>query len=230
VSGAAKAALVGAVVAAVLVIGGIVAVTTGTVELPLGNRQPEKILVVAVAEDQDGAESAALAYVADAETGQVTLLDTLEEATVAGTSARSAAQALPFGGGKAVAEALSSQTGGTTLEWIVVPADTWTELVDDAGGITVDVPQAVSAYTRGGGLSLLEPGRQKLSGSQALALATAARFAGTAAQQSDVLRQLTAAFSAVAGARGETLRDLVTASKAESSLRAEQVPDLSSVQ
>ncbi len=95
--------------------------------------------------------------------------------------------------------------------------------------MTVDVPVGVSAYGNGQ-LTLLAPGRKELTGAQAVALATAIRYAGTPEQQREVLRQLTAGVSAIAGARGSTLRDLVGQSKASSSLPAEQIPALSSVQ
>jgi len=229
-SGAARAAIIGVIVAAVFVAVSAVVLFTGVVTLPVGGQGPDKVLVIAAAEDQTGADSAAIAYVADAVTGQVTLLDTLEEATVAGTSARNSAEALPFGGGEAVAEALAPQTGGKALEWILLPQDTWQALVDEAGGVTVEVPQTVSAYTRSGGLTVIDAGRQQLKGGQAVALATAVRFGGTREQQREMLRQLTAGVSAVAGARGSALRRLVQAGRAESSLEAADIPDLSSVQ
>lgn len=222
-----------AVVAVVVIVAGLAAaagwaVSAGVIESPLGGSDPEKILVIAAAEDESGADYAAMAYVVDVSTGQVTLVDTLEQATVAGTSAGNAAEALPFGGGEAVAQALVPQTGGEPLEWVVVPAATWMALVGKAGGVTVEVPGVVSAYTRGGGLSVLEPGRQRLTGAQALALATAVRFAGTADEQREVSRQLTAALSAVMGSRGSTLRQLVESGEADSSLEPDRIPVLTS--
>ena len=228
-SGPAKAALIGALVAGGLVVAIVIAVASGLVEVPVGGGSPTRILVVAAAPDEGGSDLAALAFVADASTGQVTLLDTLETATVSGTSATTAAEALPFGGGEAVAAALTAQTGGDELEWIVLPATEWARLIDAAGGVTVDVPKSLSAYTSGK-LTLLDPGSQKLSGTQAVALVSAVKYAGTPDEQKAVLREMTAAISAITGSRGSSLRELVSQSKANSSLDAEKIPDLSSVQ
>lgn len=228
-SGAAKAAIAGGIVAVVLAVGAIAGLTTGLVALPPSSSAPAKVVVIATAPAEDGSEYAPLAYVADPATGQVTLLDNLEDATVSGTSAKTAAEALAFGGGAAVASALSAQTGGEALDWILIPSAEWARLVDQAGGVTVDVPVGVSAYGNGT-LTLLAPGRKQLTGAQAVALATAIRYAGTPDQQREVLRQLTAGVSAVAGARGSTLSELVGQSKASSSLPAEEIPALSSVQ
>lgn len=228
-SGAAKAAIAGGVVAVVVAVGVITAVTTGIVEFPPSSSAATKLVVIATAPAEDGSEYAPLAYVADPSSGQVTLLDNLEDVTVSGTSAKTPAEAFAFGGGSAVASALMAQTGGEELEWIVIPSSEWARLIDQAGGVSVDVPVGVSAYGNGQ-LTLLAPGRKELTGAQAVALATAIRYVGTHEQQREVLRQLTAGVSAVAGARGSTLRDLVMRSKARSSLPAEQVPVLSSVQ
>jgi len=228
-SGAVKAAIAGGVIAVVLAVGAIAALTTGLVAVPMNGSQPDRMVVIATAPAEDGSEFAPLAYVADPATGQVTLLDSLEDATVSGTSAKTAAEALAFGGGDAVASALKAQTGGEALEWILIPSSAWANLIDRAGGVTVDVPVGVSAYGNGQ-LTLLAPGRKELTGAEAVALATAIRYAGTPEQQREVLRQLTAGVSAIAGARGSTLRDLVGQSKASSSLPAEKIPALSSVQ
>jgi len=228
-SGAVKAAIAGGAIAVVLAVGAIAALTTGLVDVPTSGSQPDRMVVIATAPAEDGSEFAPLAYVADPVTRQVTLLDSLEDATVSGTSAKTAAEALAFGGGEAVASALKAQTGGEALDWVLIPSSAWANLIDRAGGVTVDVPVGVSAYGNGQ-LTLLAPGRKELTGAQAVALATAIRYAGTPDQQREVLRQLTAGVSAIAGARGFTLRDLVRQSKASSSLQAEEIPALSSVQ
>jgi len=227
-SGPVKAAVIGAVVAAGLVVALVVVVSSGLLQIPIGGSASTKVLVVAAAPDESGTELAALAFVVDPATGQVALLDTLENATVSGTSATNAREALPFGGGDAVATALMDQTGGDKLDWIVVPSKEWAEVVDEAGGITVDVPQDVSAYARGR-LTVLEAGTQKLSGAEAVAVATAIGNAGSADEQRTVLKQLSAGVSALTGSSGAALRDLVSQSKADSSLDPAEIPDLSSV-
>ena len=158
-SGAVKAAIAGGVVAVVLAVGAVAALTTGIVALPPSSSAPAKMVVIATAPAEDGSEYAPLAYMADPATGQVTLLDNLEDATVSGTSAKTAAEALAFGGGAAVASALKAQTGGEALDWILIPSAQWARLVDQAGGVTVDVPVGVSAYGNGQ-LTLLAPGRK----------------------------------------------------------------------
>jgi len=164
-SGAVKAAIAGGAIAVVLALGAIAAVTTGLVDVPTSGSQPDRMVVIATAPAEDGSEFAPLAYVADPVTGQVTLLDSLEDATVSGTSAKTAAEALAFGGGDAVASALKAQTGGEALDWILIPSSAWANLIDRAGGVTVDVPVGVSAYGNGQ-LTLLAPGRKELTGAE----------------------------------------------------------------
>jgi len=224
-----KAAVVGAVVAAGLVIAAVIGVSSGLLNLELGDPGPARILVIASAPDESGANLAPVAFVIDPATGQVTLLDTLESATVSGTSAATAREALPFGGGEAVAAALKAQTGGRELDWIVVRPQAWADLIDEAGGVTLDIPNGVSAYSDGR-LTLLESGTRKLDGQQAVAAASAVGFMGSPDEQRAVLRQLTAAVSAITGSSGSALRELVRSGEAQSSLLEREVPVLEAVQ
>jgi len=222
-SAAAKGALIG-VLLVVLIVGGVaVGVMTGLVPNPTHRAEAKRILVIASAPDADGAQLAALAFTVEPKTGKVTLMNTLEKMTISGTSASNARDALPFGGGAAVAEALAPQTGGEPLAWIVVPSKQWAPLVDQAAGIAVDVPEAVNSYA-GGTLTVLEPGSQKLSGAEAAALASAAPFVGDEQIQERVLKELSAGVSAIVGSSGETVRNMVAAGTAQSSLESSDIP------
>ncbi|PKQ15086.1 MAG: hypothetical protein CVT67_11135 [Actinobacteria bacterium HGW-Actinobacteria-7] len=213
-----RAAVVGAAVAALAAMALVAALALGLFSAPAA--PPTRVLVVGTAPDDSGTPMAAFAYVVDMTSGEVTVLDTLQPATVSGTSATNAFEALPFGGGSAVSSALSSQTGGSPLPWVVLPAETWASLVSAAGGITVDVPRRLSAYNSGS-LVLLEQGKQQLRGSDAVAVAGSAPRAGSAEDAAAVLKGISSAVSVVAGDRAQ-LRDLIEQGKAESSISVEE--------
>lgn len=138
---------------------------------------PGAVLVVLTASDKEASQVAALPVLLRSRNGTVTVtpVDPDRKAAVSGTSASTLAQAYPFGGGAAVASAYASSEGVAVPAWIALEPAGWGRLVDDAGGIEIDVPSGVSAYI-GGSLTVFEPGRQKLDGSDAAALAATLEY------------------------------------------------------
>lgn len=219
-NGAGRAALIGALVAVVAVVLGAVGVL---VWAGGGSDEPvERYLLVVTAPGADGSEVAALAAAIGPD-GRVEILDVLAPADVPGTSAASAQEAYPFGGGDSVARALAEQTGGEPLPWVTLSAETAGELIDDAGGIEVEVPAGLSAYTDGS-LALFEPGIQRLDGAQAIALAAGAAFLEDPASRLGVQQDVGGDMAALLAEAPEQVREHVVSGRARSSLSAEQLP------
>lgn len=213
-SGWAKAAIAGGVIAALLAAGLVAAIALGVVSVP--HEPLTRVLVIGTAPDQNGTAAAAFAYIHDTTSGEVIVLDTLEPSTVSGTSASNAFEAFPFGGGASVAVALSPQSGDSSIPWVVLPAETWISLVDEAGGATVEMPERFSSY-RAGQLVLLEQGRQSLTGAEAAAVAGSAGVLTSGTGAAAVLKGLGAAVSATLGDAGVYAR-LVGQGEAQSSV------------
>lgn len=212
-----RALVAGAVVAVLAVAVAVALVATDVIKLEREPEAPARVLVVAAAPDQDGVDVATLAFVLDRGEKTASLLDTEKTVAVEGTTAHTARAALPFGGGEAVSRALAEQTGGEALPWVVLSSATWTDLVDEAGGIEVDVPEGVSAYADGR-LVLLAAGRGRLDGSQALALASAVDYLDSAERKAETVKALDAGLSAVVALRVDKLGALVSSGGASSSL------------
>lgn len=207
----------------------IAAVMTGVLPNPVRPDRTEPVLVVASAADSDGAQIAVIAFTIEPGSGAVTLLDTLENVTISGTSAATPREALPFGGGSAVAKALAPQTGGHALEWILVPPEEWTPLVDEAGGVVVDVPEPINAYYRGK-LTVLAPGSQRLGGSETAALGVSAPFVGDDLSRTSMLRELSAGLSSILAGNFGKMSELVEQGSVQSSLPAADLPVLNTTE
>lgn len=187
-----------------LVVAASLLALTGVLPFELRPEPPEKLLVIAAAPDGEGVEVAAFAFVLQRGIDSATLLDTRASVTVPGTTAKSPRDALPFGGGAAVAKALSAQTGGT-LRYVVLGPKEWGELIDRSGGIEVDLPQSVSSY-QSGELVVLESGKRRLRGKEVAAVAAALDFM----EDSDAAeRSISAGLSAVTAAESDRLPALV---------------------
>jgi hypothetical protein len=216
-----RAVLIGGLLG-LLVLGGFAAVlVAGIVELPSLDEPAARLLVIAVAPD-DVTTAAPFAFVLDAGRSSATLLDPSVPVRVPGSSALSARDAYEALGGGGVARALAPQTDGQVLQWVVLPPESWAQLVDRFGGIEVDVPHAMSSY-RDGLLISVDGGRQRITGDEAVALASAFRFVEDDDARRLLLSQLGAGISSVTVARPELLADLVRSGAAQSSLDAETV-------
>lgn len=220
----ARAALLGGGLAILLVAAGVALVVSGVVTLPsIDGGGVDRVLVIATAPEDDSV-SARFAFVASKGQTSVELLDTEKPVVVSGTSADNAAEAYPYVGGAGVARVLAEQTDGEVLEWVVIPSATWAALVDDSGGITVDLPTSISVY-RDGELQVLEAGDQRLDGAQAVALASAVGFIEDEKARESVQLQLAAGISSLVASAPERLAELVESGDAESSLGVEELAE-----
>lgn len=221
-SGTAKAVLIGGAVA-VLAVGVFIAAVV-LHWFPRASEAPAmtRVLVIATVPSESGGESAPLAFALDTSSKKVLVLDALRSVVVPGTSAKTASESYPYGGGAAVANALSGQTQGQALPWIVLPPKVWAKIVDDFGGVTADVPSGVSVYTSGT-LTLVPEGRSRLSGAQLVGLVSALDYVGNRDKQHVVVSDVSSQLSAIIEARPLMLSELVTSGAAHSSVDAQQL-------
>ncbi len=220
-SGAGKAVILG--VALLMIVGvGLFAATSAGYLVPPGQQDTARVLVVGTAPDESGTELAAYAFVLDTGTGIITLLDPLRPVTVSGTSARTAREALAFGGGKGVAEALAPQSGDARMPWVILPAALWSAALDEVGGVKVVVPEQFSSY-QNGKLVVLEKGAQQISGAEAVVVAGAVDYFQSPDARSTLLNGIAGTVSVLAG-EGDWLARMVKSGAAKSSLPAAQVP------
>lgn len=212
-----RALYIGAALA-VLAIGVlVVAVWGGVLNLDLRPTIPDRALVICLAPDAASGEVAEMAFSISRGTQQVVLRDTTAKTTVPGTTADSAREAYPYVGGEGVADLLRVPSDASLLPWIVLPASAWTSLVDANGGAEVDVPQRLSIY-RDGSLVVLEAGRQRLAGSQALAALSATDFIEDPTVRNAFRTQLMTAVAESIAASDDSIPRLVSTRRAKSSL------------
>lgn len=213
---------IGAALALVVVVIGVALVLSGVVDIGIGDEPPQRLLVIGLAPDEEGTDVAAFAFVLDREAGSSVVLDTAQPVTVPNTSAENAREAYPFVGGSGVADALAAQTGGEALEWLVMSPDAWGAVLDEAGGVKVNVPEDVSVY-EGAKLTILEPGERTLSADETVALLRALRYLDSPGGRSRIQRQVSAAVSGILSADRSKLLESSGTAKVQSSLSARQL-------
>lgn len=218
--GAGRAALIGAGMAVLLVVAAAFGYWVW-LSAEQETRQVTELLVICTAPDEDGGEVAALAFRADLVSGATTPLDTLKPASVPGTSARTARDAFPYGGGPVVARALAGEQGAEAPEWIVVPWSVWSKVADDAGGLELEVPAGLSAYSAGT-LTLIEPGRRTLTGAELVAVAASSEYL-TEDAAVESLAAITRGLARFLTSKPELLADLVSSGRAASSVEPERI-------
>jgi anionic cell wall polymer biosynthesis LytR-Cps2A-Psr (LCP) family protein len=189
---------------------------------------PTKVLVVVTAPNKDASQVAALPFLLQVE-GRALVpvtIDPEQRVQVPGTSAQTLADAYPFGGGKAVAEAYAQISSQAVPEWVAITPDTWIPLVDGAKGIELTVPQGISSYTQGK-LTILQAGDQTLSGAEVAALISALDYL-PADQRETVRSSVQKAVAGVVIANFGKVTDGVRSGHATSSLRPEILSALAS--
>jgi len=219
-TGPGKAAVAGVLLALVATAAVVAAISFDLIPAGWTSAPPDEVLVIATAPQPTGSEAVHYAVVLAPRKG-MRALDVDAASTVAGTSAKSAREAFAFGGGEAVAEALSPQTGGEALSWIVLAPADWQAFIDASGGLEVDVPTAVSTYASGT-LTVLEPGSQSLSAEQAVALALSAEYLDSG-ERERVLGEMRSGFASVLASNTADLTEAAKDGDARSSLTGEQI-------
>lgn len=226
-----RVVMIGIVLALVVVAAGAVAAMMGV--LPIGPVKPDvptKLLVVVTAPNKDASQVAALPFLLQVEAQALvpSTIDPDQRVQVPGTSAQTLADAYPFGGGKAVAEAYAQVTGQEVPEWVAITPDTWIPLVDGAKGIEVTVPEGISSYAQGK-LTILQPGDQTLSGADVAALISALDYLPSD-QREAVRSSVQKAVAGIVIANFGKVADDVRSGHAMSSLRPETLSALASGQ
>jgi hypothetical protein len=192
-----------------------------------GPKSPDRdaVLVVALTEDSDGAQVAGFVGVVDWTPGKeaVAVIDPLTEVEGSGTSYTTLKDQYPFGGGQAVALAVAE--GDEPLPWVVMPAEKWIELLDEAGGVAQDLERPVNAYVRGD-LYILEEGEQTLSGGEVYALAADAMAIDASGTPAVTRSDLSSAVLESVRESWSVLVESVEDGDAESSLSAEVLQEM----
>lgn len=217
-----RAALVGATTAVVVVLVAVLgywAWFTAQQE----SEVVSQLLVICTAPDEEGGEVAAIAFVMDTTDRDFRVLDTTASSPVPGTSANSAREAFPFGGGDVVARALAGQTGGAPLEWVVVTGPVWSEIADEAGGLSVEIPVGLSSYTQGR-LTHIEAGRQVLSGSELVAVAASTDYLLAEGEAQGVLEEIASGLATTIAADPGMLIELAASGRADTSVGFDRLP------
>ncbi len=155
--------------------------------------------------------------------GSVTVVDTNTQVTIPGTTYDRLRDAYSFGGGAAVAAGYAEATGEEAGAWVVLPAEVWMGLVDDAGGVEVDVPAETNVFVDDE-LYSLEAGKGVLSGAELSALAVAASDSEWASSKASRLAVSDAVAEVVVSSWGEVV-DAVTAGDASSSVDSEKLSE-----
>jgi hypothetical protein len=127
-----------------------------------------RVLLVAASPDDQGDMVGQIIVVADTTKNPVALeaLSPALEVSIPGTTYSQLGDAYPFGGGRAVAEALARARGGAPLPYVVIGPDMLSALVASAdGGLSVTMPTAMSVFD-GERLFTFVPGPRTLNGAQ----------------------------------------------------------------
>ena len=146
--------------------------------------------------------------------------DPSARAEIVGTSYDHVSDAYAFGGGGAVVEAAYS----AKVPYVAVDAETFAELVDDAGGLEIDIPEDMDVFT-GGELISFRQGKRTLGGEEAMWVLSGADYLGPRAEKR--LRDQVAeeALRAVSSARGG-LAGLVERGQIQSDIDSRALPTL----
>jgi anionic cell wall polymer biosynthesis LytR-Cps2A-Psr (LCP) family protein len=174
-----KLGLAGGVGVAALAIGGIITLVVGVQHVVThggsGPRSQVTLLMQVQAPDRTAAGSILLAADPSSKQGLEVLIPSRLITDVCGYGSQNFGNILALpNGASASRAALSTVLGGVTIDgsWIVSERDL-TNLVNEVGGVDVDVNTTVVQHTTGGGGRILvAPGQQHLNGTQALEYAT----------------------------------------------------------
>ncbi|NTU70231.1 MAG: hypothetical protein HGB10_00165 [Coriobacteriia bacterium] len=121
------------------------------------------VVVVLESRAEDGATVAGLIGLVDA--SGVTAISPDTSVTVPGTTYERLGDAFVFGGGNAVADAMSDAGKGDVGQYVTVPERLWVEAVDRVGGLRMTVPTRMSVFD-GSNLATVRSGEQTLSGTE----------------------------------------------------------------
>ena len=159
------------------------------------------VVVVFASQAEDGAEVGQVIAVATGGGSTVRLLDPRQSATIPGTSYDKLGDAYPFGGGKAVADALAGDASARNA-YVDVPEAAWIALLQARGGaVSVVLPKALAVFD-GTRLVSFSEGTRTVAPVDVPALLRGAAYLETADRMRVVEAVGEASLSALAGAGG----------------------------
>lgn len=138
-----------------------------------------KVLLVAVAPDDEGSTVAQAIGVLDLDTGGFSAVSPSMKVSIPGTSYESLSDAYPFGGGAGVSEALARARGESPLPYAVIGGEELDQAVGAAGGVSVDLPEPMSVFD-GKTLYTFNAGERRLTAEQLEAVFRGAPYASAA--------------------------------------------------
>lgn len=106
--------------------------------------RPSTIVVVFSGAGDDGATIAEVVVSGGPDASGMRSIPPETSVTVPGTTYGTVRDAYSFGGAKAVAAAVGGS--GRSVGWIDVPASSWAQVVDAAGGLHVTLPSEIDVY------------------------------------------------------------------------------------
>lgn len=151
-TGTLRTALIAVVVIVLaLAVAGAYFVLTDTPFPWVSTEAPTRFLVIAGSPDDTGAVVAQVIAVVDtsatgATAGAITALAPETGVTIPGTNYNELKDALPFGGGAAVAEAYAQASHTTPLPYIAIPPAALTAAIDGLATVQVEIPAPIDIF------------------------------------------------------------------------------------
>lgn len=173
---------------------------------------PSKLVVIAESELEDGTKVAGAVVVIEGES--LRPIDTLAPADIPGTAYDRLRDALSLGGPDLVAQLASED--GDDVGWLLLDEQAWAQLIDEAGGIRIDLLGSTTVFT-GEKLFRFSKGPQTLQGGQAVALLRGSETLSGKASGAAARQELGRAIARAALADASATRALVERGEAESS-------------
>lgn len=197
-------------------------------ELLGGSGSPEDLLVVLETTEADGAHVAGviLHMVVAEDTCTVEVVDPLLEVTLPGTSYTSLKDAYPFGGGGSVADTWAEAEGREIPSWVALPGAVWGEIVDEDGGVVVDVATPVNVYADGEFVSIPGGEAQQLGSSAVRGLLADLAFNADATDADEMRIGIGSALADALRLNWDAVSDEVAAGRAKSNVSDEALAGL----
>lgn len=188
-----------------------------------------RLVVICESELEDGTKVAGVVALIDADKS-ITVFDPAAEVVIPGTSYDTLEDALSMGGpDEVVSVAVGDGEKPRGVGWVFLGSDVWPELVDDAGGIEVSIPDATTVFD-GSSLHRFYAGEAKLDGPESAALLMGAGSFETTGGPSQVRSAVGRSVAEAVITQSGLVLELVEAGRAECSGTSEQLSEfLSSV-
>lgn len=174
----------------------------------------DRLVVICESELEDGTKVAGVVAVVDADK-RVTVFDPAAEVVIPGTSYDTLADALSMGGPEEVVSvAVGDDDKLRGVGWVFLSSDVWPELVDDAGGIEVSIPDATTVFD-GSRLHRFSAGKTNVDGSESAALLMGAGSFETTGGPEQVRSEVGGSIADAVITQSDLVLDMVASGRAE---------------